>query len=109
MVFYYLTSQSLLYSYIDISTRPWCSFATNKVAAHTVNLCDQAWPFSFTDDGISFPVSNALAIRNLFWSFDKFMSYPYFASALYEVFCMSSFTSVSKSSTYRLYTWKFTV
>ena len=81
----------------------------HKVAAHTVNLCDQAWPFGLTDDGISFPVSNALAICNLFWSFDKFMSYPYFASALYEVFCMPSFTSVSKSSTYRLYTWKFTV
>ncbi len=46
---------------------------------------------------------------NLFWSFDKFMGYSYFASALYEVFCMPSFTSVSESSTYRLYTWKFTV
>mgnify|MGYP001641564912 CR=1 FL=1 len=51
--FYYLTSQSLLYSYIDVDTRPWCSFAANKVAAHTVNLYYQAWPFGLTDDGIS--------------------------------------------------------
>ncbi len=73
--FYYFTSQSFMYSYVTSTLDPDAAFR-QQVAAHTVNLCDQAcawhrWWVSPSQSPIRW------RSRRNSRSFDKFLSCSY--------------------------------